>query len=133
MVDKAWELFPGWRPGLEEEFRTFQDEAYGATGVGKEKRGKIRRGRADMPLSAEVRALLGQSNDHYVRQETDEAIRCLQQVIQIDANVHKAWNTLGLIYTELGDDAKALQAYLVAAHLQPKNAELWKKNAYLCG
>ncbi|CAG8843432.1 35603_t:CDS:2, partial [Racocetra persica] len=71
--------------------------------------------------------LLGDANLHYVNKEYPEAIAILQEIVKIDPNIHIAWFTLGTIQDEVGCPDKALQLYLVAAHLTPKDASLWKR------
>ncbi|KAF9550321.1 transcription factor TFIIIC subunit tfc4, partial [Lunasporangiospora selenospora] len=80
-------------------------------------------------LSPEVQRLLGLANNAYVNKNYSEAVELFQQVIVKDARVFQAWNIMGVIQEELGNMDKALQLYLVAAHLTPKDGVLWKKLA----
>ncbi|KAF9306517.1 transcription factor TFIIIC subunit tfc4 [Mortierella antarctica] len=84
----------------------------------------------------EVQRLLGLANGAYVNKEYKEAVELFQQVIIKDPRVFQAWNTMGVIQEELGNTEKALQLYLVAAHITPKDGDLWKKLAQIskdCG
>ncbi|KAG0017635.1 transcription factor TFIIIC subunit tfc4 [Podila clonocystis] len=84
----------------------------------------------------EVQRLLGLANSAYVNKEYKEAVELFQQVIIKDPRVFQAWNTMGVIQEELGNTEKALQLYLVAAHITPKDGDLWKKLAQIskdCG
>lgn len=38
---------------------------------------------------------------------------------------------MGLIYEELGDQQKALEFFMIAAHLTPRDSPLWKRLALL--
>ncbi|KAF9930234.1 transcription factor TFIIIC subunit tfc4 [Linnemannia zychae] len=84
----------------------------------------------------EVQKLLGLANNAYVNRDYDQAVDYFQQVIVTHPNVFQAWNIMGVIQEELGNTEKALQLYLVAAHLTPKDGALWKKLAVIsknCG
>ncbi|KAF9913447.1 transcription factor TFIIIC subunit tfc4 [Lobosporangium transversale] len=84
----------------------------------------------------EVQKLLGMANTAYVNKNYKEAVDLFQQVIVTHPSVFQAWNIMGVIQEELGNTEKALQLYLVAAHLTPKDAALWKKLAVIskdCG
>ncbi|KAK3848666.1 MAG: hypothetical protein J3R72DRAFT_360930, partial [Linnemannia gamsii] len=84
----------------------------------------------------EVHKLLGLANNAYVNRDYDQAVDYFQQVIVTHPNVFQAWNIMGVIQEELGNTEKALQLYLVAAHLTPKDGALWKKLAVIskeCG
>ncbi|KAF9100961.1 transcription factor TFIIIC subunit tfc4 [Mortierella sp. GBA35] len=84
----------------------------------------------------EVQKLLGLANNAYVNKDYDQAVDLFQQVIVTHPNVFQAWNIMGVIQEELGNTEKALQLYLVAAHLTPKDGALWKKLAVIskdCG
>jgi len=69
------------------------------------------------------------ANNAYVNKEFNEAVELFQQVIVKDHRVFQAWNIMGVIQEELGNTEKALQLYLVGAHLTPKDGALWKKLA----
>ncbi|CAJ0764593.1 12296_t:CDS:10 [Entrophospora sp. SA101] len=71
--------------------------------------------------------IVGEANLHYVNRDYPKAIEVLQEVIKIDPNIHSAWFTLGTIQDEIGCLEKALQLYLVAAHLTPHDGALWKR------
>lgn len=78
-----------------------------------------------------MQRLLGLANSAYVNKEYKEAVELFQQVIIKDPRVFQAWNTMGVIQEELGNTEKALQLYLVAAHITPKDGDLWKKLAQI--
>lgn len=55
-----------------------------------------------------------------------QAICVLNEVIRLAPNLSDPYHTLALIYTAMGDEKRALNFYMIAAHLTPKNASLWK-------
>src|SRR5436305_6148334 len=89
----------------------------------KKKRG--RKSAADIGPSHEVQALQGQANQFYVDGNFEEARKLLTRIIQIDANVYSAWKVLGQICEDLGEYENCLLAWISAAHVRPKDAELW--------
>ncbi|KAK9460495.1 uncharacterized protein V1516DRAFT_652483 [Lipomyces oligophaga] len=91
----------------------------------KKKRGTPR----EQEPSEEVKILLGQANQAYATNDLDEAEKILAEVIRIDHNVYAAWKTLGEIHKQRGDISKCLLAWILAAHLRLKDAELWS----ICG
>lgn len=50
----------------------------------------------------------------------------MNEVILLAPNLSDPYHTLGLIYNEMGDKKRALNFYMIAAHLTPKDASLWK-------
>jgi general transcription factor 3C polypeptide 3 (transcription factor C subunit 4) len=80
-------------------------------------------------LPDEVRHLLGVANVDYINKNFQSATEALKKVIQISPTVHQAWFTLGMIHDEMQEPNKAMHLYLVAAHLTPKDADLWRKLA----
>ncbi|KAF9981232.1 transcription factor TFIIIC subunit tfc4 [Mortierella antarctica] len=87
--------------------------------------------RGTVVLTPEVQALLGQANYAYVSKDYKTAVDVFQQVIVKNPSVFQAWNSMGLIQEELGNIEKALQLFMVAAHLTPKDGALWKKLAVI--
>ena len=84
-----------------------------------------------MVYPPEVQNLLGMANHAYVNRDYKQAVDLFQQVIVTHPSVFQAWNIMGVIQEELGNIEKALQLYLVAAHLTPKDGALWKKLAII--
>ncbi|CAG8451389.1 3084_t:CDS:10 [Diversispora eburnea] len=110
---------------LEKEWTEFNRDLRITSGIG-----KIRRSRSGpriRTLSPTLKTLLGEANLHYVNKDYPKAIEVLQEVVKIDPNIHIAWFTLGTIQDEMGCPEKALQLYLVAAHLTPNDGSLWKR------
>lgn len=121
--------------------RLRQEESIGASfeeiqeamnfGVRKRKSRKTRqRGRrkgSKNKVSSEVSRKLGDATLHYAQGLFDEAICLLHEVIRLAPNLSDPYHTLGLIYTELDDKKRAMKLYMIAAHLTPKDASLWKQ------
>ncbi|KAI1314673.1 transcription factor TFIIIC subunit tfc4 [Mortierella claussenii] len=103
----------------------------------KSKREKKKMSRKGVPVyPPEIQKLLGMANAAYVNRDYKQAVDLYQQVIVTHPSVFQAWNIMGVIQEELGNTEKALQLYLVAAHLTPKDGALWKKLAVIsknCG
>ncbi|XP_077231618.1 tetratricopeptide repeat (TPR)-containing protein [Tasmannia lanceolata] len=77
-------------------------------------------------LSPEVTRKLGDATLHYAFGRYDEAIQVLKEVVQLAPNLPDPYHTLGLVYNAIGDKKKALNFYMIAAHLTPKDPSLWK-------
>ncbi|XP_031489895.1 uncharacterized protein LOC116257371 isoform X2 [Nymphaea colorata] len=78
-------------------------------------------------LSPEVMEKLGIANLHYAFGRFDEALNVLKEVVRLAPNLADSYHTLGLVYSAIGDKKKALNFYMIAAHLTPKDAFLWKR------
>lgn len=125
---EAGALRQRWDTSIEAENAEFENELRAAAGF-KQKRGTRRKAR-EQPLSPEVQALLADANLAYVEQRLYDAIPKLEEVIRIEPNVKAAWNTLGLIYEEVGEEEKSIQCRIIGAHLQSGASEEWKSLAY---
>ncbi|KAF3777926.1 General transcription factor 3C polypeptide 3, partial [Nymphaea thermarum] len=55
------------------------------------------------------------------------ALNVLKEVVRLAPNLADSYHTLGLVYSAIGDKKKALNFYMIAAHLTPKDAFLWKR------
>ncbi|SNX81647.1 related to transcription factor TFIIIC subunit [Melanopsichium pennsylvanicum] len=117
-----------WDTSIEAENAEFENELRAAAGF-RQKR-KVRRRAHEQPLSSEVQALLADANLAYVENRLRDAIPKLEEVIRIEPNVKAAWNTLGLIYSELGEEEKSIQCRIIGAHLQSGASHEWKSLAY---
>jgi len=60
-----------------------------------------------------------------------QAIPILEGLVRTAPSVADSYQTLGLIYEALGDGQRALKLFVIAAHLTPKDADLWKRVASL--
>lgn len=90
---------------------------------------KKRRSRKLMPksLPPHLNDLLGNANMAYTLGNYPEAVHLLNCIIKECPSASQPWLQLAMIHDELGDPVKALQVYLVAAHLIKKDADLWKR------
>lgn len=101
----------------------------GRKGRRKEYKKRSRRKGDGPKLSPEVTKKLGDANLLYATSCYDEAIELLKEVIRLAPNVPDAYHTLGLVYDTCHDKTKAINFYMIAAHLTPKDAYLWKRLA----
>ncbi|KAF9403508.1 transcription factor TFIIIC subunit tfc4 [Mortierella sp. AD011] len=131
-----WEAISGFEPSLADDDDELDEndpalEELGLALAPKSKREKkkLQKKSANPVYPPEVQKLLGMANHAYVNRDYKEAVELYQQVIVNHPNVFQAWNIMGVIQEELGNIEKALQLYLVAAHLTPKDGALWKKLA----
>ncbi|CAG8558299.1 11225_t:CDS:10 [Paraglomus occultum] len=114
---------PSFFAGSEEEWRQFTIDLRLTSGVG-----KIRRTRgSESALPPDIRAMIGEANKFYVTRDFQKATELLQEIVKRNPNIHRVWFTLALIHDELGKHERALQLFMVAAHLTPKDGALWKR------
>ncbi|KAH6819727.1 hypothetical protein C2S53_020841, partial [Perilla frutescens var. hirtella] len=99
-------------------------------GVRKRKSRKAsRRGRrkgSKNKVSPELTKKIGEATLHYAQGLFDKAICLLHEVIRLAPNLSDPYQTLGVIYDELCDKKRSMSFNMIAAHLAPKNAFLWK-------
>ncbi len=87
----------------------------------------------EVPLAqrSQIRTELGAG--YYERGQLDVAIEELSEAIKLDPNNAKAYNVFGLVYTMLGDNAKAEQNFQRALALAPQDSEIHHNwGWYLC-
>ncbi|KAM7471098.1 hypothetical protein LguiA_009281 [Lonicera macranthoides] len=77
-------------------------------------------------VSPEITRKLGDANLHFAHGRYEEAICLSKEVIRLSPNMPEPYHTLGLIYNAMGDKKKAMNFYMLAVHLTPKDASLWK-------
>ncbi|KAM3323972.1 general transcription factor 3C polypeptide 3 isoform X1 [Capsicum chacoense] len=98
-------------------------------GMKKKSRKLKKRGRrkgSKSKVSPELKRKLGDATLHYAHGRYEEAKRVLREVIRLSPNLPDPYHTLGLIYNAMGDKKRAMNFYMLAAHLSPKDASLWK-------
>ena len=78
-------------------------------------------------VSQEVRDLLGQGHNAFLKRDYDTAVALLEEAIRLAPGVADPFVTLGAIYEELNDSKRSLEALLLAVHLTPGDTELWKR------
>ncbi|KAI7745903.1 hypothetical protein M8C21_005531 [Ambrosia artemisiifolia] len=69
---------------------------------------------------------LGEATLYYANKRYEEAIPLLKEIILTSPNLADPYHTLGLIYDAMGDKKRALGFYMLAVHLTPNDASLWK-------
>ncbi|KAJ3039545.1 transcription factor TFIIIC subunit tfc4 [Rhizophlyctis rosea] len=111
----------------EEDFMMELDDSMGQNVPGRKRRRKRGYRKPKSDLSPELEEMLGQANVAYTMGEYPQAVSLLHEIIQQCPNSHQAWSTLAMVHDETGDPQKALQTYLMAAHISPKDAELWRR------
>ncbi|CAI9786714.1 unnamed protein product [Fraxinus pennsylvanica] len=99
---------------------------YGMRRKSKKTKKKGRRKGSKKKVNSELTRKLGDATLHYAHGRYEEAISVLNEVILLAPNLSDPYHTLGLIYNEMGDKKRALNFYMIAAHLTPKDASLWK-------
>lgn len=77
-------------------------------------------------LNPEITRKLGDATLHYAAGRYVEAIRLLNAVVRLAPTLGDSYHTLGLIYNKIGDKSKAMNFYILAACLMPKDPSLWK-------
>ncbi|KAH3671064.1 hypothetical protein OGAPHI_000775 [Ogataea philodendri] len=90
-------------------------------------RRKIRR----EELSPEVKLLLSQANEAFVRNDLPVAQNLYLEVVKLDKNNFSAYKTLGEIYRLQGNYNKCSNFWLLAAHLHSWDYEFWRTLAEL--
>jgi tetratricopeptide (TPR) repeat protein len=86
-----------------------------------ELKAKRRRNRV---LPIEIQGLMGEANLNYARGETNKAIDTCLEVIKYAPKASEPYQLLSLLYSEMGQNDKALRVGLIAAQLN-KDADEW--------
>ena len=86
-----------------------------------ELKAKRRRNRV---LPIEIQGLMGEANLNYARGETNKAIDTCLEVIKYAPKASEPYQLLSLLYSEMGQNDKALRVGLIAAQLN-KDADDW--------
>ncbi|CAI9112914.1 OLC1v1013423C1 [Oldenlandia corymbosa var. corymbosa] len=119
------------KPRLDDVSGATMEEIMEVMNLGTRRRSKKhkKRGRrkgAGNKSNPEVTRKLGDATLHYALGRYEEAIGVLYEVIRVSPNLPDPYHRLGLIYSEMGDKKRAMDFYMIAAHLTPKDASLWK-------
>nr|KAJ0210758.1 hypothetical protein LSAT_V11C400208630 [Lactuca sativa] len=77
-------------------------------------------------ISPEITRQLGDATLLYAHGRYEEAIPILREIIRVSPNLPDSYHTLGLIYNAIGDKMRSVNFYMIAVHLTPKDASLWK-------
>ncbi|XP_048335171.2 uncharacterized protein LOC125423810 isoform X3 [Ziziphus jujuba] len=99
---------------------------YGRRRKSKEPKKRGRQKGSKNKLSRDVARMLGEATLYYAHCRYEEAISVLHQIVLQAPDLPDSYHTLGLVYTAMGDKKRALGFYMLAAHLKPKDASLWK-------
>ncbi|KAK6134192.1 hypothetical protein DH2020_032082 [Rehmannia glutinosa] len=99
---------------------------YGMRKKSRKTKKKGRRKGSKNKVNPEVTRKLGDATLHYAHGRFEEAICVLKEVIRLAPNLSDPYHTLALIYTAMSDKQRALNFYMIAAHLTPKDSSLWK-------
>ncbi|XP_058794827.1 general transcription factor 3C polypeptide 3-like isoform X4 [Phymastichus coffea] len=87
---------------------------------------RSRRPRRNLPPA--LQGLMGEANLRYARGEIELATQICMEIIRQVPNAPEPFHTLASIY-ENDQPEKAMQFQLIAAHLSPKDSELWVRLA----
>ncbi|KAJ8894711.1 hypothetical protein PR048_000018 [Dryococelus australis] len=89
------------------------------------KTAKKRPKRRRRTLPPALLGLMGEANLRYARGEKDVAVQMCLEIIRHVPTAPEPFETLAVLYEELGFPEKSLQFALIAAHLRPKDVEQW--------
>ncbi|EPY49866.1 transcription factor tfiiic complex subunit sfc4 [Schizosaccharomyces cryophilus OY26] len=125
--------------GSEVDDNEWEEDLKAAVGFRRAKkssRGRGRVSRADMVPSVEVQQLLSIANRLFAQEGNfAEAQKIAEEIVRIDNNVIAAWKMLGECHRQRGNERvnieKCLIAWMAAAHLKPKDYEMWATCAHL--
>ncbi|KAI3923294.1 hypothetical protein MKW92_008738 [Papaver armeniacum] len=122
---------PSKKSRQEDDYVRKVDELMGGMVMWKKSKELKRKGRkkgSRNKLSPEVTKKIGEANIFYAKRQYEEAIPILKGVIMLAPNLSETYHTLGLVYEEIGDKKKAMNFYMLASHLAPKeHPSLWKR------
>eukprot|EP01117_Protostelium_nocturnum_P020085 TRINITY_DN8887_c0_g1_i1.p1 TRINITY_DN8887_c0_g1~~TRINITY_DN8887_c0_g1_i1.p1 ORF type:complete len:914 (+),score=326.92 TRINITY_DN8887_c0_g1_i1:57-2798(+) len=88
-------------------------------------RKKAKRVAGKPKLTPELSKMMGEANMAYATQDFSTAVTLLQEVIRQAPNASDPYHVLGLIYEEMEDHAKSFEFYMIAAHIDGRDADLW--------
>lgn len=104
---------------------TLQDKEFQEELQKAKKRNRCRHNR----LPRDLQGLVGEANLRFAQGDHEVAIKMCMDVIVLAPLCPEPFQTLGMIYEELGDKEKLLQFSLISAHLSPNDAEEWVRLA----
>ncbi|XP_015952642.1 uncharacterized protein LOC107477182 [Arachis duranensis] len=99
---------------------------FGARRRSRKQKKRGRRKGSRNKLNPQITRMLGDATLHYVCRRYDQAIAVSHEVIRLAPNVADSYHTLGLVYYDLEDYKRAMDFYMIAAHLTPKDSSRWK-------
>ncbi|KJP88963.1 hypothetical protein AK88_01457 [Plasmodium fragile] len=84
-------------------------------------------------MNKEVESLMNKANSYYINQNFEQCITILEKVIKLAPNLHDPFHLLGLIHErEYKNVRKAINYYLIAAHLSRNDYLSWYNIIELC-
>ncbi|PSN53925.1 hypothetical protein C0J52_02409, partial [Blattella germanica] len=89
----------------------------------------LRRRRRVLPPA--LQGLMGEANLRYARGERETAVKMCLEIIRQVPTAPEPFQTLAVLYDELGAPDKSLQFALIAAHLSPNDVEQWIRLAVM--
>ncbi|KAJ9585403.1 hypothetical protein L9F63_002786, partial [Diploptera punctata] len=89
----------------------------------------VRRRRRILPPA--LQGLMGEANLRYARGERETAVKMCLEIIRQVPTTPEPFQTLAVLYEELGAPDKSLQFALIAAHLSPTDLEQWIRLAVM--
>ncbi|SCN21638.1 conserved Plasmodium protein, unknown function [Plasmodium berghei] len=107
----------------------------------RKKKGRNKKGKTEKMITStepskmnkEVENLINKANNSYINKNYEECIKLLEQVIKISPDLHDPYHLLGLIYEREYDNLKkAINYYLIAAHLTRNDFLTWYNISNLC-
>ncbi|XP_063228607.1 general transcription factor 3C polypeptide 3 isoform X2 [Bacillus rossius redtenbacheri] len=84
-----------------------------------------RKQRRRRTLPPALLGLMGEANLRYAHGEKEVAVQMCLEIIRHVPTAPEPFETLAVLYEELGFPDKSLQFALIAAHLRPKDVEQW--------
>ncbi|KAL9661196.1 hypothetical protein QQ045_026018 [Rhodiola kirilowii] len=92
------------------------------------RKGKKKRRRKGLKKRAnyEITRMIADATIKYTEKEYDNAVSLLKEAVRLAPNMSEPYNILGHIYKEKGEETRSLNCYMIAAHLSPKDPDLWK-------
>ncbi|XP_067129558.1 general transcription factor 3C polypeptide 3 [Centruroides vittatus] len=88
---------------------------------------KKRRRRKKLPKDLE--GLMGAANLAYARGFHDDAIKMCMEIIKFEPSAPEPFQTLSMLYEDMGDMEKSFQFSLIGAYLNPSDSDEWNKLA----
>ncbi|XP_071165996.1 general transcription factor 3C polypeptide 3-like [Mytilus edulis] len=127
MEDKEGEKVYAKEPDIDDADYSPIDSPVEEDSPKKKKKGKQprkpRKRMTDLPKHLE--GLMGEANMKFAKGEYDEAISMCSELIRTAPKAIQPFQTLAMIYEEIGDVDKSMQFSLIAAYLKPADADAW--------
>ncbi|KAH3743287.1 general transcription factor 3C polypeptide 3 [Pelomyxa schiedti] len=83
--------------------------------------------RQKIKLPHAVRQLVGEAHLLFIDGKHEKALELLHEAVRLAPTCPQLYNTMGCIFEKMKIPQKALDAFMIAAHMMPKDIELWKR------